>query len=152
MATEKRVFCDTNFLLDVFDKDRARHDEALALLWYAELNSPKVKLVASITSFKDAYYILRRLYHDESSARESISDIMTAVVSPVDMLAAYGYEAMASDEPDFEDALIRACAEHEGAYAIISADEAAFKGSVVPALSARAFLDREGFDYETIDW
>ena len=152
MATEKRIFCDTNFLLDIFDKDRTRHADAIALLWYANLNAPRVRLLASITSFKDAYYILCRLYHDEAAARESISDVMGNLVAPVDMLAIYGAEAMSSGEPDFEDGLIRACAEHEGACAIITSDEPAFARSHVPAYSPTEFLQREGFDYDVIEF
>ena len=151
MAIERRVFCDTNFLLDVCDKDRLRHLDAIALLWYAETNASAVKLIASASSFKDAYYVLCRLYHDEQSARESIEGLMGKLVHPVDLLASYGAEALSSGEPDFEDGLIRACAEHEGACVIITGDKEAFAGSAVPALSAAAFLKHERFDYAVID-
>ena len=150
MGTEQRIFCDTNYLLDVYDPQRSRHEAAIALLWYAELNAPSVKLLASISSFKDAYYILSRLYRDERHARESIESLMGTYIEPVDMRAAYGPEALSSNEPDFEDGLIRACAEHENARVIITADERAFEHSPIPSMSASAFLERQGFDFSTI--
>lgn len=152
MATRKRIFCDTNFLLDVFDAERASHADAIALLWYCSENAATAEPIASITSFKDAYYILSRLYKDEALARSSIEDVMGTFIQPVDMLSHYGAEALASGEPDFEDGLIRACAEHEGADVLISRDGKAFATCPVPVLSAAEFLARENFDYELIDW
>jgi len=152
MATKKRVFCDTNFLLDVFDPERACHIDAVALLWYCADNPDKATMMTSITSFKDAYYIMCRLYKDELRARESIVSLMGTFIEPVDMLACYGAEATSSGEPDFEDGLIRACAEHEHASVLITRDEKAFSGASVPAMSAATFLAQEGFDYDVIDW
>ena len=152
MATKQRLLCDTNYLLDVFDPERAAHADAVALLWYQTENPDAIELVAPIASFKDAYYILSRLYKDEQLARASIEGIMDVFVTPVDMLASYGAEALASGEPDFEDALVRACAEHEGAATLITRDERAFRESPVPALSAAAFLERQGFSYAEVDF
>lgn len=151
MATKRRVFCDTNYLLDVFDADREFHADAIALLWYASENPDTVELLASITSFKDSYYILTRLYRDEPQARDSISSIMGTYVQPADMLARYGSEALESNEQDFEDALIAACALHEGASAIITRDEKAFATCGIPILSAAEYLKQVDFDYSKID-
>lgn len=152
MATKKRVFCDTNFLLDILDPERTCHNDAVALLWYCADNPDKATAIASITSFKDAYYIMRRLYKDEPRAREGIAALMGVFIEPVDMLERYGAEAINSDEPDFEDGLIRACAEHEHASVLITRDEKAFSGASVPAMSASSFLAQEGFDYNVIEW
>lgn len=152
MATRKRIFCDTNFLLDVFDVEREHHADAVALLWYAADNPKTVELTASITSFKDAYYILTRLYRDEEEARDSIESVMGDFVRPVDMLASYGAEALATDEPDFEDALIAVSAEHEGASVLISRDKRAFEHCPIPKLSASEFLKQERFDYGVIEF
>lgn len=152
MATRKRVFCDTNLLLDICDAEREHHIDAVALLWYAADNPDAVELVASIASFKDAYHILTRLYHSEPEARDSIKGIMSTIVHPVDLLAAYGIEALATSEPDFEDALIAISAEHERASALISRDKKAFSHCSVPKLSAADFLEQEGFTYDEIDF
>lgn len=152
MATKKRIFCDTNILLDILDPERAFHADAVALLWYCADNSGQMEAIASITSFKDAYYILSRLYKDADQARESIAGIMGSFIQPVDMLAAYGAEAISPGEPDFEDGLIRACAERERASVLVTRDVRAFSGSPIPAMTAAEFLAQEGFDYEVIDW
>ena len=152
MATNKRIFCDTNILLDIYDPNRKHHGDAIALLWYCTDETENAELIASITSFKDAYYILSRLYKDEALARDSIQRIMGVLVKPVDMLSAYGSEALRSNEPDFEDGLIRICAEHEHAAVIITRDAKAFASSTVPAMSAAAFLSREGFDYDEVEF
>ena len=151
MATKHRIFCDTNFLLDVFDPQREQHADAIALLWYCADSASNAQLVASITSFKDAYYILSRLYKSESAARKSIASIMGQFVWPVDMLSRYGDEALSSDEPDFEDGLIRVCAEHEGATVILTRDKKAFATCAIPGMSAADFLAREGFDYALVE-
>ena len=152
MAINKRIFCDTNFLLDLFDVQRKRHYDAVAMLWYCSDNAQTVQLLASISSFKDAYYILSRLYQDKDLARSSVESVMGRVIQPVDILSSYGAEALGSDEPDFEDGLIRVCAEHENATVLITSDKKAFKGCAIPALTADAFLEQEGFDFEVIDF
>ena len=152
MATSKRIFCDTNILLDVLDAERPYHDDAVALLWYAAENPVRVELLASISSFKDAYYILTRLYRDEPKARKTIDELMGGFFTPVDLLASYGSEAMAADEPDFEDALIGVSAEHEEAFILVTRDASAFAHCSVPVMSAAELLAREGFEYESVDW
>lgn len=152
MATRQRVLCDTNILLDIFDRERPAHEDALALLWYAVECPEQIELIAPISSFKDAYYVLGRLYHSEQVARESIQDIMGGIIAPVDMLASYGPRALSLDEPDFEDALVRVCAEDEGVAVIVSGDKKAFEKATVPSMTASQFLDKEGFDYEQISW
>ena len=151
MATKQRVFCDTDHLLDVFDTQREHHSDAIALLWYCADSTSNIELIASITSFKDAYYILTRLYKSEPVARKSIANIMWQFIWPVDMLSRYGKEALSSDESDFEDGLIRACAEHEGATVILTRDKKAFATCSIPAMPAADFLAREGFDYTLVD-
>lgn len=46
-----------------------------------------------------------------------------------------------SDEPDFEDGIIRACAEAAGADFIISRDERAFARSPIKRMSAQEYID-----------
>ena len=48
--------------------------------------------------------------------------------------------SLKSNEPDFEDGLVRACAELNGADFIITRDEDAFVGSKVKSVTAKEFL------------
>jgi len=135
----RRVFLDTNVLLDIFDADRPGHDDAVRLV-EASSGRGGFRMISAISSFKDVYYVLTRLYKDEPCARRVVAGLMD-IVAPVDMLGDYGAEAIKVDEPDFEDALIRVCAEHEGSDVIVTRDAKAFAGSAVPALSAGELLD-----------
>ena len=49
--------------------------------------------------------------------------------------------ALNSDEPDFEDGIIRACAELNGADFIITRDKAAFAHSKVRSVTAAEYLE-----------
>ena len=152
MATRGRVLLDTNILLDIFDEDRAGHEHAIALLWYASLEPRAEELCASITSYKDAYYILCRLYKNEALAREKITYLLENAITPLDMRAAYGNVAISSDEPDFEDGLIRALAEAEEVDAIITRDANAYKNSRIAKMDAKVFLSLHDFDYDIVDF
>jgi len=135
---DRRVFLDTNILLDIFDIDRPGHDDAIRLV---ESSSEKdgFGMISAISSFKDVYYVLTRLYRDEPCARRVVAGLMD-IVTPVDMLGAYGPEAIQGGEPDFEDGLIRTCAEHEGGSVIITRDAKAFAASRIPSMTASEFL------------
>lgn len=152
MATEQRVFLDTNIILDAIDSSRKDSPHARQLFWYASDMGTSVSLIASITSFKDAYYVLCKLYRDEARARESIAWVMENAITPVDMRGAYGKKALQSDEPDFEDGLIRACVEAEAANCIITRDAEAFRGSRIPSMTAEAYLKLHNLYYEEIEF
>ena len=152
MATRGRVLLDTNILLDVFDEARVGHDDALALLWYATLDPCAEELCASVTSYKDAYYILCRLYKNESLAREKITYLYENAITPLDMRAGYGRVALESDEPDFEDGLLRALAEAEGMDAIVTRDSTAYANCSITHMDAGTFLSARGFNYDIIDF
>lgn len=141
MATTcKRILVDTNILLDFCDANRPSHDDAVALV-HEGVRREDVAILASIGSYKDAYYILTRLYKDEHVARTVIKGLMNdAGIAPVDMLAAYGNLAVESDEPDFEDGLIRATAECEAVDMIATRDVAAYARSRIPHLDAAGCL------------
>ena len=131
-----RILLDTNILLDSIIPNRPQHDEALALLkWY---NGSGDHGFAAATSFNDAYYILCRAY-SEAIAREALENLLGLVaVAPVS--AEECDRSLRSNEPDFEDGLIRACAELNGADFIITRDKDAFVGSKVKSVTAKEFL------------
>ena len=49
--------------------------------------------------------------------------------------------ALVSDEPDYEDAIVRACAELNQVDALVSYDKKAFRGSPVPKITAHEVCD-----------
>ena len=131
-----RILLDTNILLDSVIPNRPQHDEALALLRWC--NGSGDYGFAAATSFNDAYYILCRAY-SEAIAREALENLLGLVaVAPVS--AEECDRSLWSNEPDFEDGLVRACAELNGADFIITRDEDAFVGSKVKSVTAKEFL------------
>ena len=131
-----RILLDTNILLDSVIPNRPQHDEALALLRWC--NGRGDYGFAAATSFNDAYYILCRAY-SEAIAREALENLLGLVaVAPVS--AEECDRSLRSNEPDFEDGLVRACAELNGADFIITRDEDAFVGSKVKSVTAKEFL------------
>lgn len=133
----KKLLVDTNVLLDSAMSERPGCGYAVLLM--DEFAYAKAQGFISSLSLKDVYYILLK-YADEESARKfvlSALDLfeMVPVDSTVCRLAAL------SDEPDFEDGIVRICAERIGADFIISRDEHAFERSTIKRMSAQEYLE-----------
>lgn len=129
---------DTNVLLDMALEHRPEADAARALL--AGMLHHEFGLCVSACSLKDFYYVAGKSL-GEPVAREWVSFFLDELeVCQVD--SSICRSAVTSDEPDFEDGIIRAVAERNGAGAIISRDENAFSGSLIRRLSARDFIGR----------
>ena len=136
----RRVLLDTNILLDYLDARRAEHSVARELV-HAALGAG-MALAAAASSYKDMYYILRRSLKDEVDARGLIRGLIECVpITAVDLRAADLAPAIASNEPDFEDGLVRQVAEREHLVAIVTRDNAAFIASSVPSFDPREFLE-----------
>ena len=132
------VVLDTNVLLDYLDASRPEHRAAVDVI-YELLDDAELGPVVTAGCLKDVYYILCRRYRKEAVVRQRLDDFRQIVrILPLD--AAVLDAAFASDEPDLEDALVRASAELVGARAIVTRDVAAYSRSSVPAMAPRAFL------------
>lgn len=132
----KRLFFDTNILLDLLDKARPESDEACEVL--KRCNGGGDMGLVSPMSLKDVYYVLSKCY-DEPHARRAIDILMGQLV-----IAPLGAEecamSIASNEPDFEDGLIRACAELNDADVILTRDAKAYKKSTIKAMKCSEYL------------
>lgn len=130
------ILIDTNVLLDMVLSARPDSGDAQRLL-EAGLKG-KCKLSISASSLKDFYYITRRDL-SEDVRRAWISFFLDVLhVLQVDSLVCR--DAVDSDEPDFEDGIVRAIAESAGAVAIVSRDAGAFEGSLIRRLTASEVL------------
>lgn len=110
------------------------HDDVSELL-HQQL-AEKGSVYALSSSLNEIYYALHTHYMSEEDARACIRDI-AEVFDLVELTGPLVFEALDSDEPDYEDGLIRAAAEALQVDAIISYDKKAFVGSFVPKLTAR---------------
>ena len=90
-------------------------------------------------SLKDLYCVLRK-HMDEETVRSLIARLMRIyTVRGVDV--GICEEALVSDEPDFEDGIVRALAEHDRADYIVTRDAAAFSSCLIKAVDAARLLE-----------
>lgn len=132
-----RVLFDTNILLDAVCRERPGSEEACRVL--RRCNGERDLGMTAASSLKDAYYVLGRQY-GERNARKALEWLMGLLV-----IAPMGAEecelSIHSNEPDFEDGLICACAELNDVDFILTRDAAAFRVSTVRAVSCAEYLD-----------
>ncbi|MDR1186870.1 MAG: PIN domain-containing protein [Bifidobacteriaceae bacterium] len=130
----RRVVLDTNVAIDYLDSARPAHRAAVDLL--TALIAAGVEVCLAATSLKDIYYLVTPTA-GEARARQAVKAFTQAfTILPID--ADVCTKALASDEPDFEDGLIRACAEAVKADWIVTRDAAAFTRSPVPKADSAA--------------
>ena len=128
MADPSKVVLDTNVVLDFLDSTRAEHSTAVALV--TALVTVGTDMCVAATSLKDIYYVLTRA-SGEPVARHAVTTLtQTMTIMAVDSTTCD--DALTNGEPDFEDALVLACAATGAADCIVTRDRAAFLGSVVP--------------------
>ena len=146
-----RLLFDTNILLDVVCANRPMQKEARRLL--ERCNGDGDMGIACVLSFKDVYYVMSKRY-DEARARAAISWLTKLlVIGPAS--AEECLSALSCNEPDFEDGLVRACAELNDVDFIITRDTKAFAGSPVRSVTPHEYLkdiveqDERRFGY---DW
>lgn len=135
-----KLLIDTNILLDALMPGRPFRTEALEVIKRCSgFESDGDLGLVSPMSLKDSYYILRREY-DEPRARQAIACLMGMLpIAPIS-----GEEcdlAVTSNEPDFEDGLMRAIAELNDIDFIITRDAKAFTRSKVRSVSAAEYLE-----------
>lgn len=131
-----RVVVDTNIILDYLSASRPSHFEAVDF-FSAVFDDGGIEPVVLAGSLKDVYYMMRRGY-SHALIKQRLDDFRE-VVSVYDLTGDVLDAAFACDEPDLEDAIVRASAELMGAKAIITRDARAFRGSSVPSMNAREF-------------
>ena len=133
----RRLLLDTNILLDAVCKERPQSQEACDVL--ARCNGGGDIGFATAMSFKDAYYILSRQY-GEASGRKLLG-LLLGLVAVAPLGSEECLVSFDSNEPDFEDGLVRACAELNDIGFILTRDAAAFRKSTVRAVTCREYLE-----------
>ena len=135
------LFFDTNALIYWINARDERHDEVDRLIGRAIEHG--VALHTGACQLNEVYYVTSRHHFGESVARALLADI-AEVFSLVSLDEGIVRDALGSDEPDYEDGLVRAMAEHLAVDALVSYDERAFKRSPIPKVTAREALELEG--------
>ena len=134
---DRTLLFDTNILLDAVCRERPQSDEACQVLRRCNGGGDLGLTVSS--SLKDAYYVLERQY-DQERARQAVEWLMGLLV-----IVPLGAEecdlSIRSNEPDFEDGLVRACAELNNVDFILTRDAGAFRKSSVWAVTCAEYLE-----------
>lgn len=128
---------DTNALIYWVHKEAPYHSDVTRLM--ETLLEKDCSLLALASSLSDIYYALCRNYTTEEIARNSIL-IIAKNFDLIDLAGSFVFEAIESDEPDYEDGLIRAAAKALEVDAIISYNKRAFEHSYIPRLTAQEAL------------
>ena len=130
-----KALLDTNILIDFMVPDRPQSNEAALILEAA--GTGRINAVASAASLKDVYYITRKSYPD-ALVRDYLAAFLDLLeIAPVDRAACIC--ALASDEPDFEDGVVRAIAESAQVDFIVTRDAGAFANSSLRAIPPDLF-------------
>ena len=132
---------DTNIIIDIIDASRQDHVACKDLV--AALLASDSTVCAASLSFRDAYYFGVKASRDEGATRRHIKS-MTVWLSVLSVGAMDIGAALDSDEPDFEDGIIRACAERIGADIILTRDAGAFGSSSVRKVTPLEFASELG--------
>lgn len=131
-----RVLFDTNTLIDAVDATRGHSEVACQALRHC--NGGDDMGIVSPTSLNDTYYVLRKS-HGEPYARKAIKNLAALLVI-LPFSAEECLIAIDSNEPDFEDGLIRAAAELNDIDFILTRDASAFKRSTVRAITCEEYM------------
>lgn len=131
-----RLLLDTNALLDIAVSHRPGAGAAQVLFDAVADNRTMGYVFPG--SLKDFYYITRRDLDEETRRAWIALFLDTFLVARFDRKVCEA--ALASNEPDFGDGLIRAAAEHEGCTHIITRDAAAFAGSDIASMTPEEYI------------
>lgn len=146
-----KLLLDTNILIDYYVQRRPFFDSVVKLRTAALFGD--VELWASIQSFPDMEYILRKAIPvKELRARMQRSMEFLKVASPTSSDLS---DAFDSHWPELEDFLVARCAERVKADRIITRDKSGFAGSPIPAQTPTEFFawleDEHGIVYDEVD-
>lgn len=129
----RRLFVDTNILLDLLAKREPFYHETAQL--FSAADSGKVELFTSALSFANIHYVLSQRLKQQD-AKNAISRLML-LVKPLDLNELIIQRALSDDSfSDFEDALQYFTAIENKSEAIITRNLKDFKNAALPVLTA----------------
>lgn len=133
----KRLFVDTNIVIDLFAKREPFYTEAATLFSLAD--TKKLYLSVSALTFANANYILlQSKKQDEAKLILRKLKLIVSVLSLDEKIV--GLSLNDNDFKDYEDALQYYSALDNGAEAIITRNLRDFKKSKLPVMTAAQFL------------
>jgi predicted nucleic acid-binding protein len=133
------VLADTNIVLDVVEKrvEFLRDSQKIIQLSADE----EIDCVLSANAVTGVYYLVKRNFKDAKKALDAVVRF-SKLIRFVDTTVQDIHQAMTSPMSDFEDAVIAAVAQREGADYIITRNTKDFAASPVSAVTPEEFLEK----------
>lgn len=137
-GSQGKWLLDTNVLIDLAVPSRPQHDTAVRLLEVGARSAVDFHILVS--SLKDMYYIMNKQkgHGDESIPEAHARGVVRQFIEffkIIDQTEEIARNAVDSDEPDFEDGLVRAAAEICGCDYLVTRDATGFENGFVKKLS-----------------
>ena len=130
------VLIDTNIIIDALqNRERFAKDSELVVLQAYEYDG-----YIAATSVTDIYYIQRRYYHDKEKARKNLEKVLK-LYDIIDVTEIDCRNALRSDIPDFEDAVLVESAKRNGIDCIITRNTKDFKNTGIKVYTPIEFLE-----------
>lgn len=132
----KKIFVDTNILLDVF-LDRQPFCHPAQVLWTLS-QTKKIQAAISAISINNIFFIIKKSASIEKAyvAVESLLDFFEIIELNSHILS----KAFKMNREDFEDAIQYQSALKFGAEAIVTRDPSGFTKSILPILDTSQYL------------
>ena len=134
-----RILIDTNIIMDILQKREPFFADSYRALRKAMESDAECLISASAAT--DIFYMLRKALGSAQQAKEQIEQL-AQLVSFADVQGMDIHTALMRAMPDFEDAVVDAVAERNGASYILTRNIKDFAGSVVPAILPADFLNK----------
>jgi predicted nucleic acid-binding protein len=132
------VLFDTNVLIDISDHREPFYEKSLEVFILAV--NGLIKGLVGAGTITDIYYIIRKSTRSKEQALKSVITI-TNILNLADTSGVDIKTAIASNFPDFEDAVLSATASREKADYIITRNTADFADSPVKAITPDEFVE-----------
>ena len=132
----KRIFLDTDVVMDFLTKRQPFAVEAMKLMEYS--NRKELELCISSLSLSNIHYLISRI-ENKSKAREKIKGILKLV----DILSIHKStteKAAYSEFKDFEDAIQNFCAKENGIKSIITRNVKDYSKSTLSIQTPKEFI------------
>lgn len=130
-----RILIDTNVIIDALQSRKGFLEDAGWLMF----KSDKYDGYITANSVTDIFYIQTRYYHNKAKAKQDITDLVK-MYGILDITAIDCRNALRSDIPDFEDAILVESATREDFDYIITRNTKDFKNSPVEVATPTEFL------------
>jgi predicted nucleic acid-binding protein len=132
----KRLFLDTNILLDILQKREPHYQSSSQLL--SQIVRGKYKGFASVLTFSNIYYTLCR----DMTSKEAVRNMqkISTFVEMLTVTAEMGKKALSSEITDYEDALQYLCAKANKADYIVTRNKKDFTKSDIEVMSPQEML------------